>query len=175
MKDPRRIFQVEQDQVGAGFAPDPACHCAWAWNPSPHHAGSFSYCLGLCQLRQPPLSLSFLQAQLLKQFLRKLAFRKDEQSFYLRCTAVTLYHVVKPGRGLWLLRVSWGGKCGRVKQTKVRVLAGAKVLQWNQILYHIWGNDTHFTEARSAQSQDGAVALCFPKATFCGRKCRLSL
>lgn len=50
---------------------------------------SFSHCLGLCQPRHCNLpSPSFLQAQLLKQFLQKLAFRKDEQSFYLSCTAV---------------------------------------------------------------------------------------
>lgn len=69
------------------------------------------------QALQPPLSLSFLQVQLLKQFLQKLAFRKDEQGFYLSCTAVTSHYVGKPERGLWLLRVSWGGKCGHAKQT----------------------------------------------------------
>lgn len=125
---------------------------------------SFSHCLGLCQPRHCNLpSPSFLQAQLLKQFLQKLAFRKDEQSFYLSCTAVTLHHVGKAERGLWLLQVSWGRKCGHPKQTKARVLAGTKALQRKQILYPIWGTDTHFSQARSVQSQDGAVALCFPK------------
>lgn len=78
------------------------------------------------QALQPSLSLSFLQAQLLKQFLQKPAFRKDKQGFYLSYTAVTLHHVGKPERWLWLLRVSWGGKCGHAKHTKVRMLAGER-------------------------------------------------
>lgn len=127
------------------------------------------------QAPQPPLCLSFLQAQLPKQFLQKLASRKDQQGFYLSCTAPTLNHVGNPERELWLLRVSWGGKCGHAKQTKVRVLAGGKAMQRNQILYQIWGRTTHFSQARRVQSQDGAVAMCFPKASCWHGKCRLFL
>lgn len=78
------------------------------------------------QALQPHLSLPFLQAQLLKQFLQKLAFRKDKQSFYLSCTAVTLHYVGKPERGLRLLRVSWAGNSGHTKQTNSGCLQGQR-------------------------------------------------
>lgn len=98
------------------------------------------------------------------------------RAFYFSCTAVILlHHAEKPEEGLWLLRAFRCGKRGHTKQTEVRAPAGENTLLRTQVLHGIWGSTARFSQARRVQSQDGAAATCFPKASFWRRKCRLFL
>lgn len=133
---------------------------------------------------QPPLSLSFLQAQLLKQLLQKLAFGKDEQGFHCSCRAVILPAPCGEARGGVVVAEGISGwEAETLKANRGWVPAVENALTRNQVSSMGFGAEPHVFRKPGEFSHKMELWTCaFQRRVFDRRKsgrswrmCRLPL